>query len=29
MPREIVDTLERRGFIWGGLRSHCDTMHFE
>ena len=29
MPREIVDSFERHGFIWGGRWYHYDTMHFE
>jgi len=29
IPAEIIDILERHGFIWGGKWSHYDTMHFE
>jgi hypothetical protein len=29
MQREIVDSFERHGFIWGGRWYHYDTMHFE
>lgn len=29
VPLEVVDALERQGFIWGGAWSHFDTMHFE
>jgi hypothetical protein len=29
MPRQIVDSFERHGFIWGGRWYHYDTMHFE
>ena len=29
MPREIVQTFEKHGFIWGGRWYHYDTMHFE
>lgn len=28
-PTEIIETFERRGFIWGGKWWHFDTMHFE
>jgi hypothetical protein len=29
IPRAIVASFERQGFIWGGRWSHYDTMHFE
>lgn len=29
IPREIVETFERYGFIWGGKWHHFDGMHFE
>jgi hypothetical protein len=29
IPWEIVEVLERHGFIWGGKWYHYDTMHFE
>jgi hypothetical protein len=29
IPFEIVEILERHGFIWGGKWGHFDTMHFE
>ena len=29
MPKEIVATFEKHGFIWGGKWYHYDTMHFE
>ena len=29
IPREIIETFERHGFIWGGKWKHYDTMHFE
>lgn len=28
-PREIVQAMERHGFIWGGKWHHFDGMHFE
>lgn len=29
VPEEIVSTMERYGFIWGGKWHHFDGMHFE
>ena len=29
IPKEIVQTFERYGFIWGGKWHHFDGMHFE
>ena len=29
IPKEIVETFEKYGFIWGGRWYHYDTMHFE
>jgi hypothetical protein len=29
LPFEVVRTLEKHGFIWGGKWYHYDTMHFE
>jgi peptidoglycan LD-endopeptidase CwlK len=29
LPREIVETFESHGFIWGGKWFHFDPMHFE
>ena len=29
IPRKIVETFEKHGFIWGGKWYHYDTMHFE
>ncbi|PVA12014.1 hypothetical protein DC366_03595 [Pelagivirga sediminicola] len=29
VPWELVETMERRGFIWGGKWHHFDGMHFE
>jgi hypothetical protein len=28
-PSEIIEAIERHGFIWGGKWWHFDTMHFE
>ncbi len=29
IPKAIIDTFEKHGFIWGGRWYHYDTMHFE
>ncbi|ETX29210.1 M15 family metallopeptidase [Roseivivax isoporae] len=29
MPQDVVEAMERRGFIWGGKWHHFDAMHFE
>jgi hypothetical protein len=29
VPWELVEAMERRGFIWGGKWHHFDGMHFE
>ena len=29
VPEEIVEAMERYGFIWGGKWNHFDGMHFE
>lgn len=28
-PKEIIDTFEKNGFVWGGKWSHFDILHFE
>lgn len=28
-PKEIVETFENHGFVWGGKWSHFDILHFE